>query len=200
MESKVKTMLDQATEKTLSKLMTKLLRHAPGEFGVELNTDDGSCTINALLGAIQALPKWSGIKQEHIEQVVRNSDKQRFEIEGGRIRARYGHSHDRVQYVPGEPPTVLYHGTNENALPTIMKEGIHPMSRQYVHLSEGTHFAALAGSRRGELVILKVDTTIAKQLGVIFYYAGNEVWLADGVPATCCSIWRSEEGELASHE
>ncbi|WP_337104307.1 RNA 2'-phosphotransferase [Paenibacillus sp. YIM B09110] len=193
-------MLDQASENTLSKLMTKLLRHAPEQFGVELNPEDGSCTINALLDAIQAQPKWSATKLEHIEQVVRNSDKQRFEIDGGRIRARYGHSHDRVQYVPGEPPSVLYHGTNGKALPTIMKEGIHPMSRQYVHLSEGTHFAALAGSRRGELVILKVDTAMAKQLGVIFYYAGNEVWLTDGVPATCCSIWRSEEGEEESYE
>ncbi|MDQ0114896.1 RNA 2'-phosphotransferase [Paenibacillus harenae] len=193
-------MLDQAMEKTLSKLMTKLLRHAPEEFGVALNPEDGSCTVNSLLEAIKALPKWSGIKQDDIEQVVRNSDKQRFEIEGGRIRARYGHSHDKVSYVPGDPPARLYHGTNEKALPSIMKEGIVPMSRQYVHLSEGTHFAALAGSRRGELVILKVDTTIAKQLGVTFYYAGNEVWLADGVPSACCSIWSSEEKEHLNDE
>lgn len=121
------------------------------------------------------------MKQEDIEQVVRNSDKQRFEIEGGRIRARYGHSHDKVQYAPGEPPAFLYHGTNKKALQSILNEGLSPMSRQYVHLSEGIHFATMAGSRRGELVILKVDTLRTKQLGVTFYYAGNEVWLADRV-------------------
>ncbi|MNI82600.1 RNA 2'-phosphotransferase [compost metagenome] len=139
--------------------------------------------------AIRKQPKWSGVTEEDIEQVVRNSDKQRFEIANGRIRARYGHSHDKVNYIPGEPPNVLYHGTNKIALPSIIEEGLRPMGRQYVHLSEGTHFATLAGSRRGELVILKVDTPSAKQMGVTFYYAGNDVWLADGVPPQSLSVW-----------
>ncbi|WP_028612300.1 RNA 2'-phosphotransferase [Paenibacillus harenae] len=193
-------MIDQAMEKSLSKMMTKLLRHAPEEFNVVLSPEDGSCSVTALLEAIQAQPKWSRIKQEDIEQVVRNSDKQRFEIEDGRIRARYGHSHDKVQYAPGEPPAILYHGTNKKALPSILKEGLSPMSRQYVHLSEGPHFATLAGSRRGELVILKVDTLVAKRLGVTFYYAGNEVWLADRVPPVSCSIWSPQEKEISNHE
>jgi putative RNA 2'-phosphotransferase len=188
-------MLNQAMEKSLSKWMTKLLRHTPEDFGVVLDPEDGSCPVSSLLEAIQAQPKWSWVKQEHIEQVVRNSDKQRFEIEGGRIRARYGHSHDKVQYAPGEPPAILYHGTNKKALPSILKEGLSPMSRQYVHLSEGTHFATLAGSRRGELVILKVDTFRARQLGVTFYYAGNEVWLANRVPPESCSVWNPQEKE-----
>ncbi|WP_058304563.1 RNA 2'-phosphotransferase [Gorillibacterium timonense] len=180
-------------ETSLSKMMTKLLRHAPEEFGVVLDPEDGSCPLTTLLDAIQAQPKWAGIQQEDIEQVVRNSDKQRFEIEDGRIKARYGHSHDKVRYTPGEPPAILYHGTNKKALPSIRREGLSPMSRQYVHLSEGTHFATLAGSRRGELVILQVDAFRAKQAGATFYYAGNEVWLADQVPPECCLVWKSQE-------
>jgi putative RNA 2'-phosphotransferase len=181
-------MLDQIMEKSLSKLMTKILRHTPEEFGVELNPEDGSCPVEVMLAAIRAQHKWSSVKVEDVEQVVRNSDKQRFVIEEGRIRARYGHSHDKVQYMPGTPPVVLYHGTNKMAVASILKEGIRPMSRQYVHLSEGTHFATMAGSRRGELVILAIDTVKGKQLGVTFYYAGNEVWLADFVPPECCKI------------
>lgn len=80
----------------------------------------------------------------------------------------------KVRYAPAEPPVVLYHGTNRRVLAAIMKEGLKPMGRQYVHLSEGTHFAALAGSRRGELAMLKIDALSAKQSGVTFYYAGNE--------------------------
>lgn len=193
-------MLNQDREKSLSKMMTKLLRHTPEDFGVVLDPEDGSCPIDTLLEAIQAQPKWSWVKQEDVEQVVRNSDKQRFEIKDERIRARYGHSHQKVRYNPGEPPAVLYHGTNKKALPSILKEGLSPMSRQYVHLSEGTHFATLAGRRRGELVILKVDTLKAKQLGVTFYYAGNEVWLADHVPPVCCSVGNLEEQEDSNHE
>lgn len=186
-------MLNPTVEKNLSKFMTKLLRHTPEDFGVVLDPMDGSCPLGTLLEAIQAQPKWAWVKQEDIEQVVRNSDKQRFEIEDGRIRARYGHSHDKVQYTPSDPPAILYHGTNKKALPSILKEGLRPMSRQYVHLSEGTHFATLAGSRRGELVILEVDTLSAKQLGSTFYYAGNEVWLTNHIPAVCCSVLENKE-------
>jgi putative RNA 2'-phosphotransferase len=186
-------MINQAMEKSLSKMMTKILRHTPEDFGVVLDPVDGSCTLSTLLEAIEAQPKWALVRQEDIEQVVRNSDKRRFEIDGDRIRARYGHSHDKVQYTPGEPPSILYHGTNKKALQSILKEGLSPMSRQYVHLSEGTHFATLTGSRRGELVILKVDTLSAKQLGVTFYYAGNEVWLADRVPPVSCKVMDTKE-------
>ncbi|WP_438447038.1 RNA 2'-phosphotransferase [Gorillibacterium sp. sgz5001074] len=188
-------MLNPVTEKNLSKLMTKILRHTPEELGVELNTGDGSCPVDVLLYAIQAQPRWSWVKLEDVEQVVQNSDKQRFVIEGDRIRARYGHSHDKVQYTPGIPPAVLYHGTNKMAVSSILREGISPMSRQYVHLSEGTHFATLAGSRRGELVILTIDTLKAQQLGVAFYYAGNEVWLADHVPSECCKTTDTRKKE-----
>lgn len=59
------------------------------------------------------------------------------------------------------------------------------MGRQYVHLSEGLHFASLAGRRRGELVLLAIDTVKAAGSGVTFYYASNEVWLAGPIPADC---------------
>ncbi|MFP4977711.1 RNA 2'-phosphotransferase [Paenibacillus sp. CN-4] len=177
----------QTADIKLSKVMTKMLRHKPEEAGLSLE-EDGSCTVASLLKAVQALPGWSHVKLTDIERVVRNSDKQRFEIDGGRIKARYGHSYSKIEYAPGNPPAVLYHGTNRQALPFIIAEGLDPVGRQYVHLSEGTHFAALAGSRRGELVMLKIDTVQAAQAGIPFYYAGNEVWLAEWVPWECCSV------------
>ncbi|REK74764.1 RNA 2'-phosphotransferase [Paenibacillus paeoniae] len=194
-------MLDQAKEKSLSKLISKMLRHTPEEFGIVLDQEDGSCSIDTLLTAIQAQPKWAWIVQEHIEQVVSQSEKQRFEMIDARIRARYGHSHDRVSYAPADPPSILYHGTNKKALASILKEGLSPMNRQYVHMSEGTHFAIVAGSRRGELVMLEVDTLSAKQSGITFYYGGNEVWLADHIPAASCSVMKgTKEKEESIHE
>ncbi|MBE0340603.1 hypothetical protein E4V51_04525 [Paenibacillus sp. 28ISP30-2] len=64
----------------------------------------------------------------------------------------------------------------------ILTEGIKPMGREYVHLSETLEFATLAGSRHGELAILEVNTTSALANNVKFYYANNEVWLSDFVP------------------
>lgn len=187
-------MKKQSVDMKLSKLMTKMLRHKPLESGLQLDEEDGSCSVEELLRVIKALPGWSEIKLSDMERVVRNSDKQRFEIKDGRIKARYGHSYQKIQYTPGNPPAVLYHGTSKQALPFIMSDGLEPMGRQYVHLSESTHFAALAGRRKGELVMLKIDSLKAAAEGIPFYYAGNEVWLAEWVPWECCSLAEEDEG------
>ncbi|MGE6226198.1 RNA 2'-phosphotransferase [Paenibacillus chitinolyticus] len=169
----------------LSKLMSKMLRHTPGDFGLILDKE-GFCRLEDFLTVLNRVSGFKDVRPEDIQRVVRESEKQRFEIAEDSIRARYGHSHERITYEASEPPSVLYHGTNRKAVPQIMTDGLLPMSRQYVHLSEGLQFASLAGRRRGELVILEVDTALAGQKGVRFYYAGNEVWLADRIPAACC--------------
>lgn len=74
-----------------------------------------------------------------------------------------------------------------------MADGLKPMGRQYVHLSESTHFASLAGRRKGELVMLKVDSLKAVAEGIPFYYAGNEVWLAEWVPWECCGLFEDDD-------
>ncbi|OMF11163.1 RNA 2'-phosphotransferase [Paenibacillus amylolyticus] len=181
-------MKKQTEDVKLSKIMSKMLRHKPEESGLDLELTDGSCTIASFLKIIQSLPGWTGVKLTDIERVVRNSDKQRFEINNGRIRARYGHSYQKIEYNAGNPPDILYHGTNQQALPFIMTDGLDPVGRQYVHLSQSTDFAALAGSRRGELVILTIDTVKARAEGIPFYYAGNEVWLAEWIPWDLCMI------------
>ncbi|KRF21389.1 RNA 2'-phosphotransferase [Paenibacillus sp. Soil787] len=190
-------MLHDNVQTKLSKFMSKILRHSPEEFGLSLDPVDGSCAIADLLEVLRVQTKWSEIKVSDIEEVAARCEKQRFEINGERIRARYGHSHDKVSYPAATPPNVLYHGTNVLAAPVILKQGLRPMKRQYVHLSEGLHFATLAGKRRGELIILAIDTEKASQAGVVFYYAGNEVWLADEVPAEFCRVYEAEkEGQL----
>ncbi|MFB9327574.1 RNA 2'-phosphotransferase [Paenibacillus aurantiacus] len=167
----------------LSKTMTKMLRHAPDGFGLRLDPADGACEAEALLAALRRQSVWASVTMEAIETVVRECEKQRFELRDGRIRARYGHSVERFAYEAAVPPAVLYHGTNAKALPIIKQEGLRAMGRLYVHMSEEKPFAELAGRRRGELVLLRVDTEKAAQAGVTFYRAGNEVWLADYVPA-----------------
>jgi putative RNA 2'-phosphotransferase len=181
-------MLNHKAEVSLSKYMTKLLRHTPEEAGLILDPEDGSCLLEDLLTVLTSDPKWSGVSEADIRQVAANCEKQRFAIAGDRIKARYGHSHTKVAYEPGMPPPVLYHGTRQEAVSAILKDGLKPMGRQYVHLSEGLHFAGLAGRRRGRLALMEVDTIKAAESGVTFYYAGNEVWLAGPVPAACLTL------------
>lgn len=50
---------------------------------------------------------------------------------------------------------IVYHGTSEKACEKIMKEGLHPMDRAYVHA--GTSVATVYGYRKGQEVIIMID-------------------------------------------
>ena len=121
--------------------------------------------------------------------------KRRHEIRDGHIRALYGHSFPmRVAFEPACPPAVLYHGTARRFLPSIMEEGLRPMSRQYVHLSADTDMARQVGSRhdrRDPPVVLRVDAAAARGDSVAFYPTGNErVWLCNALPAKYLSVFK----------
>ena len=111
-------------------------------------------------------------------------------MEGGRIRARYGHSIPlRVEYRPAEPPAVLYHGTSEASLSTILEEGLLPMGRQVVHLSTDVVTAKQVGSRHGgRVVILRVDALRAARDDIPFYQGNENTWLAERIPAAYLSV------------
>ncbi|MCQ4086538.1 RNA 2'-phosphotransferase [Saccharibacillus sp. JS10] len=189
-------------DKKVSRLMSKMLRHAPEDFGLKLDPQDGSCSLNEVLKAIRGRTGYEETTEEDIRGIVRRSDKQRYELiepqqqegyEGEkrtdtRIRARYGHSFAKVTYPQGIPPKVLYHGTARHALSSIQEHGLLPMGREYVHLSAETSFAALAGRRKGKLMMLHIDSVAAMEAGVTFYDAGSGVWLAERVPSHVLSL------------
>ena len=112
------------------------------------------------------------------------SNKKRLEIIGERIRAMYGHSFPmQIKYEEETPPVMLYHGTAKRFLDFIKKEGLKPMSRQYVHLSEDTETAKMVGKRRdSDPVILYINTVEAIKAGVKFYRANDKVWLCKELP------------------
>jgi putative RNA 2'-phosphotransferase len=172
-----------------SKFISLILRHSPTKFGIVLD-EEGFCPISDLIMVFQNHSSFQWVRREDIQQIVDECPKQRFEIVNDKIRARYGHSFLKIAYIPKQPPRSLLHGTHQAAIPFILKQGILKMNRQYVHLSESEEFARLSGQRRGKLVILKVNTELAQQDGIQFYYAGNEVWLRDDIPLNCISLYK----------
>lgn len=174
--------MNQKEEQKLSKFMSLILRHQPEKFGLNLAID-GTCKIHELITAINAQENWSNITTENIFQVVENCPKQRYDISGDAIKANYGHSSLKIQYQEEIPPRTLYHGTNTKVIDRILKDGLKPMGREYVHMSVGKEFAALAGKRRGDLVLLAINAKEASENGIKFFYAENEVWLADYMPS-----------------
>jgi putative RNA 2'-phosphotransferase len=163
-----------------SKHLSYVLRHRPESIGVVLD-GAGWVDIDVLLEALREHGRT--VTRAELDRVVAGTDKRRFEVSGGRIRAAQGHSvDDDLELTPVRPPTVLYHGTVARFVAAIRANGLRPGKRRHVHLSADTATAATVGARRGEPVILSIDAAGMHSDGHEFYLAANGVWLTDHVP------------------
>ncbi len=55
------------------------------------------------------------------------------------------------------PPENLYHGTARRFIQSIMKNGLLPQGRQYVHLSQDLETAQKVGERRDNKLIILIN-------------------------------------------
>ena len=162
-----------------SKRISHALRHQPGKYGLELD-EQGFAPLTQVLEACQC-------SEDAFARIMADSDKPRFEVVDGKIRATHGHTIN-VSAVgePAKPPAVLYHGTTQSALESILAEGLKPMRRLFVHLHENRTVADDAARRfngRGQAVMLIVDAASAYEAGVEFFPTQGGVWLTKSVGA-----------------
>jgi putative RNA 2'-phosphotransferase len=176
-------------DKALSKIIAHALRHAPWQYELELD-DDGWVAVDQLLSALRLNPKHKNVNVADLERMITQSDKKRYEIVDGRMRAFYGHSMPKkISKTEAEPPATLYHGTTRAVLNAILKEGLKPNQRQYVHLSQDIETAWQVGKRRdSKPVIFEIDAKRAYANGVNFYLGNENVWLADAIPPEYLTI------------
>lgn len=165
----------------LSKYISRLLRHKPGDAGIELD-EHGWANVEELLAGMNATGR--KIDRETLMEIVRTDKKQRYSFneDGTLIRANQGHSIPvDVELAQQEPPEYLYHGTADRFLESIREKGLLPMSRLYVHLSGDVETAHVVGKRHGRPVVLKVRSGDMHRDGVLFYRSQNGVWLTKKV-------------------
>ncbi len=178
----------------ISKLVSLLLRHNPDLGG--LSPDEGGFVpLDDLLDSVVKI-MGEGCSREEVLNVIL-SDRERFEVVGGKVRARYGHSF-RVVYdrpvSPEEVPEVLYHGTTLKSLRSILEEGLKPMNRTYVHLSLTKERALkVARRRKGPHVILRIR---AKELARVspIYRPSHLTFLVERVPPKYIEVEEVVEG------
>jgi putative RNA 2'-phosphotransferase len=169
--------------KQLSKAISYYLRHAPHELGLQLQPG-GWVEVADFLAGLQA--RGYVCSPDDLAQLVAASDKQRFSLEGQRIRANQGHSVAvDLQLLPESPPALLYHGTTARFLASILAQGLQRGKRHHVHLSQDPDTARQVGRRHGPLILLEVDAATMSEQGLIFYRSANHVWLTDWVPPGC---------------
>jgi putative RNA 2'-phosphotransferase len=167
---------------TISKFLSKHLRHAPHALGLMLQP--GGWVVDDLLAASERAG--FTITYDELIECVETNDKKRFSFDdtGDLIRANQGHSVEvDLQLEEKQPPDVLYHGTVERFIASIMEEGLKKGKRHHVHLSKDIETARKIGSRRGKPVILQVEAGKMHGAGLRFFLSVNGVWLTDSVPA-----------------
>ncbi|MGK7877256.1 MAG: RNA 2'-phosphotransferase [Xenococcaceae cyanobacterium] len=166
----------------ISKYLSYHLRHHPDKLGLQL-APGGWVSVDKLLTACRE-HKFP-INRTQLNEVVERNDKKRFSFDtsGTRIRANQGHSVEvDLHLEPLVPPDVLYHGTREGAVKSILDQGLCKMSRHHVHLSTDIATARNIGKRWGCPVIFAVDAASMHKAGYTFYCSDNGVWLVDWVP------------------
>lgn len=167
---------------TLSKFLALVLRHDPKAIGLTLS-DQGWVSVDELLAALAQHGR--PLARAALQQLVANSDKQRFAFsaDGRSIRANQGHSVAvDLGLLPVQPPDVLFHGTVTRALPAIAAQGLLKGKRHHVHLSATAEVAQTVGARRGAAVVLEIDARAMTLAQHSFYRSKNGVWLTDHVP------------------
>lgn len=164
----------------ISKYLSYILRHKPETINLKLDKEGW--------GDIQYIIDNSEMKLSYdmIKEIVDTNDKKRFSIseDGKKIRANQGHTTKDVDihFKKSIPPIILYHGTKEEFLSSILKKGLLPMERQYVHLSSDIETAKKVGDRRkGKTIILSIDVKQMLADGIEFYLSENNVWLVKEV-------------------
>ncbi len=164
----------------VSKFLSYVLRHDPGKYG--LRTDKyGFVGITEVLDALRQ--RFRAFRDEELFDVVESDPKGRFEISGRKIRATYGHSIEALPFSgEEEPPEILFHGTSREGAERILREGLKPMDRKFVHLGINENDARAVGSRHDKNpVILKIAAGEASRGGIKFYRGAN-VFLTEYVP------------------
>ncbi len=166
----------------VGRFISLILRHHPESVGITLD-EHGWADTDILTERVAR--KWKGFSFADLERIVRENNKQRYSFneDKTRIRANQGHSVTvNMEFTPVTPPDILYHGTGEKSVDSILANGIQKMSRQYVHLSADYDTAVNVGKRHGKPVVLRIAAGEMSRDGYRFYLSENKVWLTDFVP------------------
>ncbi|MEO3406403.1 RNA 2'-phosphotransferase [Mucilaginibacter sp. CAU 1740] len=181
-------MLTEKETTNLSKFLSLVLRHKPEEIGITLD-EQGWVPVDELLDKLNKSGR--PVTFDVLQHIVDTNAKKRFAFNDDKlkIRASQGHSVEvELGYEPQTPPDVLYHGTGEKSVESIMQSGLEKRTRQHVHLSSDINTAINVGSRHGKPVVLIVAAGEMYKQGYPFYLSENKVWLTDAAPAAFINL------------
>jgi putative RNA 2'-phosphotransferase len=190
-----KFLMSENEMNSLSRIIAGTLRHFPEKLGVMMD-GKGWVDISDLIDAIgtgRSGFKW--LRSKHIEALVKTDPRGRYQIDGGMIRATYGHTIDvNLDDLPEADLDSYYYPITEEEADIILEGGLHPIDRKKVHLSGSIKKAVEAGKvRTDKPLILVIDGKKAIKDGLKIYQAGKDVYITDMIDAKYISRLKEKD-------
>jgi len=181
--NKGKFLMNERELNSLSRILAGALRHFPEKLGLMMD-GKGWVDIEELIHSIgTGRSGFNWLKSKHIEALAKTDPRGRYQIDGGMIRATYGHTIDvHLDDLPIADIDEFFYPVTEEELDIILENGLNPADRKRVHLSGSIEKAIEAGKvRTDEPLILKIDGKKAKKDGMKIYHAGKDVYITDEI-------------------
>lgn len=177
-------MTQQRSPKNLAKLLAYILGRRPDEFGL-VPDPGGYIKIKDLLKAIHEEAGWRYVRRPHLEEVRITLADTPIEISENLIRAGRREHLPKIVSSP-DLPKLLYTCVRTKAYPHTREKGISPLSHPQVVLSSDSKLAQRIGLRFDPApVLLTIQVQASQKQGIIFSQAGENLFLADTIPADC---------------
>ena len=208
-------------QQRISTMICRALRHAPETLDIHLEKKGGWINVKTLILKInekyffriksleklgEPIPKHLkqyrkfGINEFYLQDLIdiyESDEKKRYTQDNNfeLIRCEQGHSEHLgiiIEYPEIKLEQDLYHGTSPDFVETILKEGIKPQSRKYVHLSKDIETAHSVGKRHSgnkEPAIF----VISKNTPIPFYITRNGVIHADYVTPEYITLLKKDQ-------
>jgi putative RNA 2'-phosphotransferase len=182
-ENEGKFLMNEQELNSLSRIIAGALRHFPEKLGLIMD-GKGWVDIDELIQAIgTSRSGFNWLRDHHIEALVMTDPRGRYQIDGGMIRATYGHSIEvNLDDLPIAELDKYYYPVTEEEAEIIVEGGLYPIDRKKVHLSGSATKAIEAGRVRTEdPLIIEIDGIKAQKDGIKIYHAGKDVFITDNI-------------------
>ena len=176
----------QKSPKKLAKLLDYILARQPDEFGL-VTDSDGFIKIKEVLKALSEEEGLTYVRRAHLDEILITLPDPLIEIADNSIRAK-NRQHLPAHTYAADPPKLLYHCVRQKAYPHVYAKGINPTGFSRVILPTNRGLAQRMGRRIDRsAVLLTVQVQHCLDKGVVFFEAGEALFLADFIPPDCFS-------------
>jgi len=197
---KGKFLMNDGELNSLGRIIAGVLRHFPEKLGVMID-GHGWVDISEFVEAIGiSRSGFHWLRNHHIDAIALTDPKGRYQLDGGMVRATYGHTIDvNLDDLPLADIDEFFYPVTEEEIDIILEGGLNPIDRKNVHLSGSIEKALEAGRvRTEEPLIIKIDGAKAKKDGIKIYHAGKDVYITDRIDAKYIS--KVDESEIKQSE